>query len=571
MRNTTDLLDWPFTLWQLPALTGQQFIRAARDRGVHLMPEQLEGLHRLRILTPFLRVQRDGRAIAAAARRQDPGIWEMANWQFTGRGDLVRAHQEEALHDPNEEGFIARRRLERTIGEVRYQASEFLYSRHQLLALGLVAEVLPALQYGPEIQVKGVKAHPIQRANWERRATHLRSLAIVLSALEPVYYPDVIRRIRFGPFGEQEAYDRWLNRLRPTELTRWLELEPPWFKDRAFDLLLEAEFLDPLRNWARLVAQADSDRWGDLRNDARRAIDLRVAAEMFLRYYERLAQARKAPAIKKDDQRTQQRLAYRLKATGRIDPLLTDFGLSPHPRLILVVEGETELEIVPRVRDYFKIRADREFIAIENAIGVGRDLSALVAYAIAPQSEPGPDNRYLELVAPPTRLLVMMDAEGDYATEADRQRRREIWIDRIMATFAQEHRTEAVREAVGRLVDVATWNNKGDNFEFAHFTDRQLARAMAAIDRRDRQPTFEKRIELTAKIRAQKSNLKNIMGKASKVELARELWPVLERKIKRAEKQGTEGRIPVVRGLDLAIKLAHELPRNNLVITIEDS
>jgi hypothetical protein len=39
------------------------------------------------------------------------------------------------------------------------------------------------------------------------------------------------------------------------------------------------------------------------------------------------------------------------------------------------VEGETELFLFPRLMEFFGIRKDRDFIAIENAQGVGRDIS----------------------------------------------------------------------------------------------------------------------------------------------------------------------------------------------------
>jgi hypothetical protein len=42
--------------------------------------------------------------------------------------------------------------------------------------------------------------------------------------------------------------------------------------------------------------------------------------------------------------------------------------------------------------------------------------------------------------------------------------------------------------------------------------------------------------------------------------LADELWPLLEAKIERALDRKTERRIPIVRVVDLAAALAHELP-----------
>src|SRR5207253_3627698 len=109
----------------------------------------------------------------------------------------------------------------------------------------------------------------------------------------------------------------------------------------------------------------------------------------------------------------------------------------------------------------------------------------------------------------------------------------------------------------------------GTSFEFAHFTNIEIATAAAALDRRRRQPTLANRVELVAKLRAQRGNLDKMLGPISKVALADELWPVLEAKIERALERGTERRVPIVRAIHQAYALATEFPRRNLVITLE--
>jgi hypothetical protein len=233
-----------------------------------------------------------------------------------------------------------------------------------------------------------------------------------------------------------------------------------------------------------------------------------------------------------------------------------------------VVEGDTELMLFPRVMEMFGIRTHDDFIAIQNREGVRKDLNALVAYTAAPRLEQDADGRVLRLLRPPTRILVVSDAEGPMRTEHDRERRRAVWLERIMRTVAREHRTEAVREALELLVHVDTWSNRVASFEFAHFTDRQLARALARVDPRRRQPSFDQRLRLVARARLESGSLRSVMAGVSKVDLAEELWPVLHRRIRRAERHGTEHNIPVVRVLDRATDLARELPRRNLVISL---
>ena len=567
MRSVLELLDQPFSFWQLRLLTEDQFCRAAKDRGVVLFPREVEGFHRLRLLNPLLRVRRDGRMIAAMARRGDPHVWEAAGWYSTRRADLLEVRNVGRLSDPAMEPFMARRRLDRTVGDVAYRSSAYLYSHHQLLALPILRAALPHLRYGPNGEVVGFNdIHPVNVGYWRQQADRLRSLVVALSALEPIYYPPIIRRIRYNG-DELEHYERWRRDLEAGAMLEWLGVDAAWIRKSARDLLSQADGIDPLGRWVDLVRESDPARWEWLEGEARSALDLRIGAEIFLSYYDKLVDGGLAASIEEPPPRTGGEFSGRLKPRGGLDQTLTEFGLSPHPHLVLLVEGDTELLLFPYVLEHFGIRRDRDFIAVENAQGVGRDISALIAYAVAPLTERNKESRYLRLLRPPTRLLAIMDPEGKFATEEGRQKRREVWIDRILATLPSEHRTLAVRESVEVLVTVETWESKGQSFEFANFTDRQLAVASAQVDSSG-QFSIDKRIEIAKSIRASRGSLEPLLGGASKVELAEALWPTLKRKIELAERRQTAHRIPIVRVVDRASALARELPRRNLVIPL---
>jgi hypothetical protein len=320
------------------------------------------------------------------------------------------------------------------------------------------------------------------------------------------------------------------------------------------------------------VREADPERWLRLSGRARSAIDLRLAAEILLSYYEDLARAgRAAPLPTNESARRFVRSDFdrRLKPRGGLDELLTRFGLSPHPRVVVVVEGATEMRLLPRVMELLDIARDDNYIQVQDAEGVSANLSALVAYAIAPRGALEQDGRYIALTRPLTRLLSVTDAEGPRATAAMRAERRQSWIERVLRTLPREQRTASVRASVARLVHVDVWNRGGASFEYAHFTDRQIADAIDALDRRPRRPTLEELVELVGKLRDRHGNLEMLLHGTTKPDLADALWPVLEGRIRRALERGTERRIPIVRVLDRAIGLAHEVPRRNVVIPID--
>jgi hypothetical protein len=60
-----------------------------------------------------------------------------------------------------------------------------------------------------------------------------------------------------------------------------------------------------------------------------------------------------------------------------------------------------------------------------------------------------------------------------------------------------------------------------------------------------------------------------LLGRISKIDLADELWPVLERKMRRAERRRTEAKIPIVRVLDRALDLAGQYPGHGFLIELE--
>jgi hypothetical protein len=138
-----------------------------------------------------------------------------------------------------------------------------------------------------------------------------------------------------------------------------------------------------------------------------------------------------------------------------------------------------------------------------------------------------------------------------------------------MQALPRELRTPIVAQQIRPFITVATWTRTGTSFEFAHFTDTEIATAAVALDRRKRQPTLEKRVAIVAKLRAERGNLDKMLGPISKVALADALWPVLEARIERALERGTERRVPLVRAVHRAYALATEYPRRNVVIPLE--
>ena len=574
VRSSVGLAELPYVFTQLRPLTAAKFLSEARKRAVLLIEEHLEALHRLGVLVPLFRVRRDGRRVANVARRDLNEALDLAHWEPTSPQSLLHAKRGGLLCDPARERFIPRHRVRHRLADstITYQTSIYLNSPYQLGLLPLIREVVQDMRFEGQDRLVGVvPRNSFALHYWGARAARTRDLLIAATALEPVYYPRIVGRISLPREVDFERYDSWRRALPPGRIKRWLGVGNNWLREAASDLLTEARRRDPLEDWTDLLSRIEPGKWWDLRGDARSALDLRIAGELVLRYYDALVEARQAQPLPTGSQGFAGPFGDRLKPQRTLDALLMDFGLSPHPRLVLVVEGATERLIVPRVMQLLDVRVERDFISIEDAGGVDRDISSLLTY-LAPQlSGAGNERRYVRYERPPSRFLVVFDAEGTFATNEQRRERRRAWIERLMAALPEERRNELVREQIARLVFVDTWNRRGDSFEFAHFTDLELARAVHDLDRRTDRPSVETMTQALKSIRVARGNIDGVLDDARvpKPRLADALWPTLERKIQRARPRGTARRIPVVRTVMRAVRLAQELPRRNFVLVLE--
>jgi hypothetical protein len=569
MPSPSELLDNPYVFTQLSLLTPDEFLKQVELRGLKASIDFLQAAHRVGLLCPFIRVKRDGRAMASVARRNDSWSRMAGQDHLTTRRELLEARDRRGLHDPSKEPFQSRTRMARTAYGVTYQSSQYLYSHHQLLSVPALKRMVPFLEFGsPDGRGARVKVGPGYEIMVRADASFRASLIAPLSVLEPLHYPSIVGTFS-GNVRGIEAWQRWRKAVGPAKVMKSLGIKAQWLRDSGSRLLLMAEQVDPLGRWSEIVRDARPATWWYLKGDARSALDMRLAAEILLSHYDALVEAHRAPALPKRTGMERTEFGTRFRPQGKIDRTLTTFGLSPHPSLILVVEGDTEERMFPRLMKHRGVSTDREFITVVNREGVDKEISPLLAYAIAPVVEEDLQPRQLLATRPLAHVLVLSDPENSMTTEKKREQRREVWVSRILKSLDDEYRTDAVRQALESLVHVDVW--KGDqSFEYAHFTNRELAVALGAVDGRFGMRTLADRIEIVKQQRSDGANVLHALGKrGSKVSLADELWPVLLQKVQAAEAKGTASKIPMVRVLDRAVDLALSTHRGQVIIPLE--
>ena len=67
-----------------------------------------------------------------------------------------------------------------------------------------------------------------------------------------------------------------------------------------------------------------------------------------------------------------------------LDESLARLGVSPHPRVVLIVEGETEELMTRRLIEILELRADLDIMRVLVLRGVTKDITKVAAFASAP-------------------------------------------------------------------------------------------------------------------------------------------------------------------------------------------
>ena len=533
---------WVFT--QRSPLTTTSFIKEAKARGFDLDPAILRELHRNRLLLPIARVTARKVASPTKPTQFEPPIVNTV--LQTVRDALSHGH----LADPSCETFQPKLRFgDRRPADPRGWWNGLIYSHYQLLLFHELRSYLQQRQYRlreERLVPRLTTPNPFIQA----RATSLRRLAVVLTALEPRYLPSLDPEwIHVSGLGEEVA-EQW-RKLRDAYDAVAVSVELGYTaqeaRNDAEQLLALAHGFDPLTNDARqLVSRLPRNQWDQLRNDARLALDYREAAEMLLRFYEDLAAQGQADALPAPQQfgRSWHPLVERLSYHDEsLDQTLMSLGLSPHPRVVLAVEGETEAIHVPLLWRALDYPDAPELMRLLKMGSVDRDLQKVAALAAAPlvaRRLPGHDA--WQLHKPPTTLIVAVDPEGRYfGTPEKVNKTRDGLIAQIEDVLQMQGVTSVARSDLDPLVSVHTWKERC--YEYEHFTDDELAEALLAVH-----PTCNglTRDELVASIRVERDRRKDIKAvwslwshEPSKIDLAQQLWPVLEAKVARCRAEST--------------------------------
>ena len=538
-------MRWAFT--QHHPLDTAQFTSEAARRGVKLRPETLRALYRQKVLEPFLYVNshRVGPVPAAIAEEPQRGGTRLQQLRY--------ARDRGQLSDPADSPFQQRLRFDRRkVADPPGWWNRLLYSWYQLL-------ICPELD-GPLSQLKGwrtsrgtVTIHLPDPGPFLRdRAAKLRRIGVVLTALEarylPALDPEWLRLVN----AEGNEWQRYRDGFDPEAIRAQLAYSAEQARQDGEWLLMRAEDLDPVGDsWSHLMRRAPETAWKELKDAALSALDYRIAAEVLLHFYEDLAGRGLAEPLPRISDMGIAEHPLRDRLSNReqtLDQDLMDLGISPHPRVVLAVEGETEQAHVPLVWRELDYPDAPELMRLFMLGGVNKNLEKVAALAAAPLVGPKVQGarEAWTLIKPPTCFYVAVDPEGRYFAPQNVGRTRAVMLEEISQTLKGQGVTAANPAELDELIRIHTWS--GPCYEYAHFTDDELADGIMAVHDTINGWTREQLVEALGHWRGQNKDIKRVWEsggrdeerrtvtgpwayEVSKTKLAEALWPTLKVKI----------------------------------------
>lgn len=506
------LLELPFGFSQARLLDSGRFLDEAKLWGYQLTLADLQELNELGLLIPFYRADDERKP-------------EMVVPQHPGdHSAIARYAREGMVRDPAAEGRAVRWPHLRPEDATQDWWDGFLYGHWQLL---------------------GLRDALNGRVNWHVCADSLadavewtdglRHEHIAMAALSTRWLPQIIGQIYYSDGANRESLSaarygidskaRLLAAAFPAE--RLLPV--------AEHLLSRAHANDPMREWWSLIRHSDHSGWFKMRGGALEAIWQRLAAEVLLRAHEEIAESGElAPLRDPEASRVWTPLLDRVGEQPYADGLergLARVGLAPHPRVLLVVEGTTEMLHLRALLGELGIGAAHQVRLHEQ--GTSSDWPHELARSVVPRLGRVRRGHY-DVDSGTTALVVAMDAEGKYWGTPQTQAAYLRKLKDIVQSGVQAQGGTLNQAELDALVHVRTWGQH--KYELANFTDDELHAALTRLATAHGNHVDATALrDAIAHVREGKLDIKVVFDqmqwRLEKAALAEELLPVLVGKL----------------------------------------
>ena len=364
---------------QFQLLDSRRFLRFLEVRDIRMREEELGHFEKIGFLYPILRLKRpkiekDGRiryaGISSSAwylkRYLEAGLLEFPNSMNVRPWDEYRDKQGE------QNTFI-------------YYHPYQVFLIHRFLSLTRIMVTSSYLEMATEIEharafKREKKFHEeIKKSFIKARPRLIRQIGLFLQ-LQNAYQPDYRGTVQLT-FPTEESFDRWVdwrqNRFSPSEVLKDSGMSLEEVKDLRDYFAVQAHFIDPMSRWYPLIRLVPFTKKEKLKGKALLAQDYYEIVgilNFFLR--DSTKEEQPDPDDIVDGRRGEWKDGYYGKKFDYKDPdirkrIISDYLNVPIPKVVLLIEGDTEETVIDILMNAFGIVPENEGIAIHNFEGTG--------------------------------------------------------------------------------------------------------------------------------------------------------------------------------------------------------
>jgi hypothetical protein len=431
-----------------------KFIEYCKERGLNIDRKHFEYLEKEGLFRPIMRVD---------------------SYYVNNTADLKKKYETGHVIDPCQKEFVPWNNFYEKRERYREEIVHSYYHPYQIYSLNRVLETrsraLTRFNIIPQNDESVVNIRKkekfmsdyleIMRKNSKKDEKFVELLLFIQNKYLPlVKQPGYINITGDSP---NNLYERWYDfqkRIVQKEIVSALGLETKDIDDYRGLIGSYGLFIDPLKEWYDLIKYIIYGKRQKLKGKALLAQDFYIISDMLALLLEDLTGKKQLETGSiSDTMRGRGKVRVYDKELNYVDrdvliKLLREYGINPRPRLVLIVEGDTEEVAFPIIANAMGIPLERYGIQIINIQGVDKHPRELIVHHSTPDIYQEDKEYYIHPER--TKVFLIFDNEGNKGS----------WIKKFIKNPNKE--IEGMMEDVLRSIKQKKKNTSAKTEEIFH-------------------------------------------------------------------------------------------------------
>lgn len=459
-----------------------KFIDYCKERGLTVNRGYLEYMEKEGLFRPIMRV--DGCGVSNTT-------------------DLKELYENGRVIDPRQKGFVPwnkfyekRERYQEEIIHSYYHPYQ-IYFLKKILEVGLRLSPFNIPKNDDELVISIRKREEFMRADLERLRKESKKdekFVELLLFIQNKYLPIAKQPGYISVTGDihsfTNSHERWYHlqkNIIPKEIVGTLGLEVEVIKEYRGLIGSYGRHIDPLKEWYDLIKYIKHDKRQKLKGAALLAQDFYLISDMLALLLEDLTGEKQLETESiSDTMQGRGKARFYGKELNYVDrdvliKLLREYGLNPRPRLVLIVEGDTEEVAFPIIANAMVIPLERYGIEIINIRGIDNDPRELIVHYSIPDIY-RVDNEYY-IHPERTKVFLIFDREGNKGSWIknfidDPDKIIKAMMNKVLDVIKLKKRNISANTDKIFLKHTVNYKIWDKSFEYDNFTDKELSREL---------------------------------------------------------------------------------------------